>query len=309
MVVRALVLVVGLALTGCATATGEGGDARAPGAVFRDCPDCPPMVVIPPGQFTMGSPETEPVRDADEGPQRIVTIPRAFAVAAYELTRGEFARFVAATGHVAARNCSVWTGARTERVAEKDWRDPNFPQADDHPVACRSWHDAQAYAAWLSARTGKTYRLLTEAEWGYAARAGAAGKYSFGEDADQLCAHGNIADDAAREAGGAPQWTYAACRDGYGLSAVPVGRFKPNAFGLYDMHGNVWEWVEDCHRPSYAGAPTDGSAVVFPDCPARVDRGGGFFNNRGTNRSTERALYPPGATSVNIGVRLARTLD
>ena len=267
------------------------------------------MVVIPPGQFTMGSPETEPVRDADEGPQRTVTIPRAFAVAAYELTRGEFARFVTATGHVAARNCSVWTGARTERVADKDWRDPNFPQADDHPVTCLSWHDAQAYAAWLSARTGKRYRLLTEAEWEYAARAGAAGKYSFGEDADQLCAHGNIADDAAREAGGAPQWTYAACRDGYGLTTAPVGRFKPNAFGLFDMHGNVWEWVEDCHRPSYAGAPTDGSAVVFPDCPARVDRGGGFFNNRGTNRSTERALYPPGATSVNIGVRLARTLD
>jgi formylglycine-generating enzyme required for sulfatase activity len=292
---------------GCAATSGGEAPPRA-GQAFRDCADCPQMVVVPPGGFVMGAPAGEPVGDPDERPQRAVTIAKAFALGRMELTRGEFARFVAATGHQAARNCSVWTGQRTERVADKDWRDPNFVQTDAHPVTCVSWLDAKAYVAWLSAQTGKTYRLATEAEWEYAARAGATGRYSFGENSAELCAHGNIADIDAREAGGAPQWTYAECRDGFALTTAPVGSFRANAFGLHDMHGNVWEWVEDCHHPDYAGAPVDGSARVSEGCATRVDRGGGFFNNRGTNRAAERALYPPANNSVNIGLRVARDL-
>jgi formylglycine-generating enzyme required for sulfatase activity len=297
------------ALAGCAStpSVGPGPQAR-PGAVFRDCPDCPQMVVVPPGRFVMGSAESEPVRDKDEGPQREVTIARPFAVSKFEVTRGQFRQFVQATGHQPARNCSVFTGARSERVETKSWEDTNVPQTDEHPVGCITWLDAKAYVAWLTAKTQQPYRLLSEAEWEYAARAGSSGRYSFGDNADELCAHANVADDTAREAGGLPTWTYAKCRDGYGIGTAPVGSFKPNAFGLHDMHGNVWEWVEDCARDTYEGAPTDGSPYVTPECTARVDRGGGYFNNRGTNRLTERAFYPPTGNSANIGLRLARDL-
>ncbi len=312
--VKTLSIVLGLLafggmLAGCASTTSslQGAQARA-GTVFRDCPDCPQMVVVPPGRFVMGSPESEPVRDKDEGPQREVTIGKAFAASQFEVTRGQFRRFVQATGHQPARNCSVFTGTKSERVEAKNWEDTNVPQTDDHPVGCITWLDAKAYVAWIAAKTQKPYRLLSEAEWEYAARAGSTGKYAFGENADELCAYGNVADDAAREAGGLPTWTYAKCRDGFGIGTAPVGSFKPNAFGLYDMHGNVWEWVEDCARDTYQGSPTDGSAWVTPECQARVDRGGGYFNNRGTNRSTERAFYPPTGNSANIGFRLARDL-
>lgn len=295
-------------LASCATGGMAAQDAANVGSVFRDCPNCPEMVVVPPGRFVMGSAESEPIRDKDEGPQREVNIVSAFAVSRFEVTRGQFRQFVEETGYKAARNCSVFTGARSERVESKSWEDPNFAQTDAHPVSCITWLDAKAYVGWIAAKTSKPYRLLSEAEWEYVARAGSSGHYAFGDNADDLCAHGNIADDSAREAGGLPTWTYAKCRDGFGLGTAPVGTFRPNPFGLYDMYGNVWEWVEDCARDTYAGAPVDGSAVVTPDCAARVDRGGGLYNNRGTNRSAERAFYPPTGNSANIGLRLARTL-
>ena len=206
------------------------------------------MVVIPAGRFIMGSPETEPVRDRDEGPQREVTIARPFAVSKFEVTRGEFAQFVREAGHVAATNCSVWVGTKSERVLAKSWQDTNYPQKDSHPVACISWNDAKAYVDWIVQKTSKPYRLLSEAEWEYSTRGGSTGKYSFGEDANELCKYGNIADDAAKAAGGLATWTYASCNDGFGIGTAPVGSFRPNQFGLYDMHGNVWEWVEDCHN-------------------------------------------------------------
>ena len=299
------------ALAACATGDGPASEPRplAVGATFRDCPDCPQMVVAPAGRFIMGSAESEPVRDRDEGPQREVTIPRPFAIGKFEVTRGQYAKFVEETGRPATLNCSVWTGAKTERVADKSWRDPNMPQTDDDPVVCVSWLDAKAYVGWLAARTGQPYRLASEAEGEYAARAGAATRYAFGDDADQLCAHGNVADDSARAAGGAANWVYARCNDGVAITTAPVGSYAANRFGLHDMHGNVWEWVEDCFNPSYEGAPVDGSAWVTPGCPTRVDRGGGFFNNRGTNRAAERAAYPEAGTSANIGLRVALSLD
>jgi formylglycine-generating enzyme required for sulfatase activity len=278
-----------------------------PGTVFRDCADCPEMVVLPPGMFTMGSADSEAVRDKDEGPQRQVSIARPFAVSKFEVTRGEFGQFIRETGHVAVKECSVWAGTKSERMPEKSWADVNTPQTDAHPVGCISWHDAKAFIAWMSQKAGKPYRMLSEAEWEYAARAGSTGKYSFGDNADDLCKYGNVADTTAKEAGGG-NWVYANCRDGFGISSAPVGSFAPNRFGLYDMHGNVWEWVEDCGHDSYVGAPVDGSARTDGECKLRIDRGGGWYNNRGTNRAAERAFFPPTGASGNIGLRLARPL-
>ena len=296
-----------VAVSAAAPAAADTVRAKA-GSTFRDCRDCPQMVVVPPGRFVMGSAESEPVRDKDEGPQREVVINKPFAVSQSEVTRGQFRRFALETGYRAALNCSVFTGTKSERVMTKSWEDTNFAQTDNHPVACITWLDAKAYVAWIAASTNKPYRLLSETEWEYAARAGSAAKYSFGDDADALCAHANVADESARAAGGLDTWNYAKCSDGFGLSTAPVGSFKANAFKLHDMHGNVWEWVEDCSSETYDGAPRDGSARATPDCGARVDRGGGFFNNRGTNRASERAFYPPTGNSANIGFRIARNL-
>jgi formylglycine-generating enzyme required for sulfatase activity/enamine deaminase RidA (YjgF/YER057c/UK114 family) len=278
------------------------------GSSFRDCGDCPEMVVVPAGRFVMGSAEGSTPRDADEGPLRSVALTEPLAISRTEITRAQFAQFVAATAHVAARNCSIWTGERTERVESASWQSPGFAPRDSHPVSCISWDDAQAFVKWLSQRAGKSYRLLSESEWEFAARAGTSTAYAFGDDSAALCRHGNVADRSARAAGGSATWTYADCDDGFGLTPAPVGSFTANAFGLHDMHGNVWEWVEDCYRDSYAGAPVDGSARREVPCALRVDRGGGFYNNRGTHRAAERASYPPAAASANIGLRVARSL-
>jgi formylglycine-generating enzyme required for sulfatase activity len=275
-------------------------------ATFKDCPSCPEMVTVPAGRFTMGSAESDPVRDKDEGPVREVVIARPFAVAVHEVTRGQFAAFVTATGHVAAITCAVRLGEKAERLNGKTWRDPNIMQADDHPVVCVSWDDAKAYVAWLAASTGFRYRLLSEAEWEYAARGGAATRYPFGDDSSDICRYGNVADASAKAAGMGATWPYVDCTDGFGRTTAPVGSFRPNPFGIYDMQGNAWEWVEDCYRDSYAEAPTDGSPVVVADCRVRIDRGGGWYTNRGTNRPAERASYPPSGASANIGFRIAR---
>lgn len=295
-------------LTSCAT-TGSGAPkAAAAGSVFRDCPDCPQMVVIPAGRFMMGTAQNDPIGDRDERPQHEVTFARAFAVGKFEVTRGEFRQFIKETGYAPQRNCTVFTGTKTERVADKGWDDTNFPQTDAHPVSCISWHDAKAYIAWLAARTSKPYRLLSEAEFEYVARAGAKTRYSFGDDPNEGCAYGNVADATAKEAGGLATWACVTCRDGYGITTAPAGAFKPNAFGLYDTYGSHWEWLEDCRNDSYEGAPADGSARVTGDCTLRVDRGGAFYSNQRTNRPAERAYFPIALNSVNVGFRVARAL-
>ena len=201
------------------------------GATFRDCATCPEMVVLPSGKFMMGSPEGEGGRNIDEGPQHQVTIPKPFAVSKYEVTVGQYTEFVRETKHKAG-NCDVPTG--------HFWRDPGFKQNNNHPVVCVSWHDAQAYVDWLSKKTGHEYRLLTEAEWEYAARAGTTTAYHSGR---------MILGDQAN---------YGRNNEG----TVEVGSFRSNAFGLHDMHGNVWEWVKDCWHDDYTGAPTNGSAWI-----------------------------------------------
>ena len=300
------------------------GAPRTPaaGATFRDCDGCPEMVVMPAGSFIMGSPEDEPARRPTEGPQHRVNIDRPFAVSKYEVTYDEYRRFVESTGHVSGQNCIVWTGTVGGKpLRGKSWQDPNFPQSGRHPVTCITWSDAQSYAQWLSAKTGARYDLLTEAQWEYAARSGTSTPASFTGAPGSVCDYANTADQSAKESGGGPDWKYAGCHDGYGAQTSPVGSYRPNPFGLYDMYGNVWEWTQDCYHPDYVGAPTDGSAWSAPTCSARVVRGSSLSAPPDNLRSAARsqgsveARMKIGMDAVadfhnwNLGMRVARVLE
>ena len=283
--------------------------ALQPGAVFRDCPACPEMVVVPAGTFTMGSPETERGRLGNEGPQRRVSIARPFALGKYEVTRGEWAAFVRATGHPASGWCFRWneTTRMWGRDDGADWSKPGFAQTDRHPAVCVNWHDAKAYVAWLSRETGGTYRLPSEAEWEYAARAGTATSHIWGDDPATACRQANGADASAKTK--FAEWTVMPCDDGHVFTA-PVGTYAGNGFGLHDMSGNVSEWVEDCWHPNYAGAPVDGSAwVVGGDCSRRVARGGAWTSGARHLRAADRNHNGSMARNIINGFRIARTLD
>jgi formylglycine-generating enzyme required for sulfatase activity len=280
-----------------------------PGASFKECDVCPEMVAIPAGAFAMGSSQEETPRDGNEGPQHRVMIARNFALGKFEVTVDQFAAFVQGTGHDSGPACDVWRDGSFAERAGYSWRNPGFVQHGSHPLTCVSWDDATAYAAWLSRQTAKTYRLPTEAEWEYAARAGAATRFYFGDEIDAYCRYGNGADQAAwSEVPGAKRWTVLPCTDGYPYTS-PVGSFTPNAFGLYDMLGNVFEWVEDCWNASYAGAPSDGSAWTAGDCATRVQRGGAWGYPPDYLRTAVRGRQGQGYRYVNAGIRIARTLE
>jgi formylglycine-generating enzyme required for sulfatase activity len=265
---------------------------RPPGMRFRDCADCPEMVVIPAGTFTMGSPASEVGRDSDEGPQRSVTLASPLAVGRFHVTVAEYRAYVTATG---GRGNDGWRTASYKGQG----------QGDRHPVVNVSWEDAQAYVQWLSQRTGRRYRLLTEAEWEYAARAGTTTSRWWGDSEAGQCAAGNGADLTAKDA--EPSWTVASCRDGF-LFTSPVGTFAPNRFGLHDMAGNARQWVEDCYADSYAGASSDASvAQTSRGCDRRVLRGGSWINIPRNLRSAFRFWITPGDRDSYVGFRVART--
>ncbi len=238
------------------------------GDTFRDCATCPKMVVLPAGQFMMGSPEGERGRDDDERPQRQVTILKPFAVGKYEVTVGQYAEFVRETKHKIPPNCNS---------------SPIF----NRPVVCVNWDDASTYAYWLSTKTGQNYRLLSESQWEYAARAGTRTAYYFGS---------TISWRQARH--------ISLLR---GLGAV--GSYPANTFGLHDMHGNAIEWVEDCWHGDYIDAPTDGSAWTDECNPAgRMLRSGSGNDEPRSLRSAFRYTLDASSRSFNIGFRVARTL-
>ena len=262
--------------------------ALNPKDTFRECAGCPEMVVVPAGEFMMGSLPSEEGHKSDEGPVRKVSIQRPFAVAKNSVTRGEFAAFVQETGHKTEGGCFTWDGTGWKRQADKSWRSPGFPQDDRHPVVCVNWDDAKAYARWLSDKTGKTYRLLTEREREYATRgvttATPQPRYHFGNDAGDLCKYANGGDQTAKKT--FPDWTLVPCEDGF-VYTSPVGSFGPNAFGLHDMHGNVWNWTEDCWNG---------------DCGRRVVRGGAWNNNPQVLRAASRIGYPPQVLRAASGI-------
>ena len=251
---------------------------------FRDCDVCPEMVVIPAGSFTMGSPASEEGRRDWEGPQHQVTIPLAFAVGAYEVTVAEYREFVSAAGHDGGTDCAIFVGDDVKWVGS--WSSPGFEQTDSAPVVCVNWEDVQAYARWLSRKTGKPYRLLSEAEWEYAARAGMRTRYSFGDEITPSDA--NYDENIGK--------------------TRPVGSYRANGFGLHDMHGNAWEWVQDCWNDSYAGAPNNGQAWERGVCSERVLRGGSWYINSWNLRSADRNWLQAGNRNINLGFRVARTL-
>ena len=242
--------------------------AAEPGTKFRDCPECPEMVVVPAGSFLMGSPGSEEGRDDDEGPVHRVRFARPFAVGVYEVT---FAEWDA---------CLSGGGCGGHRPGDEGWG------RGKRPVINVSWKDARAYVAWLSGKTGAEYRLLSESEWEYVARAGTTGRYHFGS---------RISPSQANYAGKK-------------LKTVPVGSYPANDFGLHDVHGNVVEWVEDCWNKSYRGAPTDGSAWESGNCGRRVLRGGSWVSEPRNLRSADRSRSFSGFRYVSDGFRVARTL-
>jgi formylglycine-generating enzyme required for sulfatase activity len=231
------------------------------------CKDCPEMVAIPAGSFMMGSPDGEDDRNEREGPQTKMSI-RAFSMGKYSVTRGQFAEFIQATGYQPARRCFAEVGnGKFDESSRANWKDPSFRQTDRDPVVCVNWEDAMAYVEWLSQATGKHYRLPSEAEWEYAARAGTTASRIWGDDADDACDYANASDAELKKK---YDWKTVACNDGY-VYTSPVGKFKPNKFGLYDMMGNARQIVAGCLTDSITELPKDGSANE--DCDQHPLRG------------------------------------
>ena len=256
----------------------------------------------------------DPREEEDEGlsggfrnrsqPQHAVEV-KTFSAGRFEVTRGQYRLFVEDTGR-GSDGCFVWKEGEFEKETARDWRDPAYAQDDSHPVTCVSWEDATAYTRWLSARTGRRYRLLTEAEWEYAARAGTSTRRFWGDDPNVSCEYANGADISTRaRVPGTSQWPIAKCNDRYAYTA-PVGRYRANAFGLHDMLGNVWEWTQDCWNPDYTGAPVDGSARTGGDCTMRVVRGGSWEDGPLGLRSAYRVGSPVVIRVYIRGFRVAR---
>ena len=257
--------------------------------VLRSAGEGPLMVMVPPGSFTMGSPENEDGTMSFVGPEHRVTVSRQFAVGVYEVTFAEWDACVAGGG------CGGY------RPDDEGWG------RDDRPTINVSWEDAQRYVSWLSTQTGAEYRMLSESEWEYVARAGTMTRFHFGNDASRLCDWANGADLTARQS--YSNWSNVAdCEDGY-VHTAPVGSFDANTLGLHDVHGNVWEWVQDCWNDSYQGAPTDGSAWDSGDCGRRVLRGGSWLANPNYLQSALRSPEPTDTRYMSYGFRVARTLS
>jgi formylglycine-generating enzyme len=252
------------------------------------------MVVVPAGEFLMGSPEGEEGRNSNEGAQHKVTIPKPFAVGRTHITRGQFAKFVKSTGHKTDGGCVVF-GAGVKEDYNASWRSPGFEQKDNHPVVCINWNDATAYAEWLSKNTSRPYRLLMQVEAEYAARgitkATPQPRYFFGNAKEDLCIYANGQDETAK-AKFSGFLDAAPCTDGYVFTA-PVMTFKPNAFGLYDIHGNAATWTQDCEV----------------NCSSHIVRGSSWYDPPQNLRSASlRGNFTVDRINVN-GFRVARTLE
>ena len=279
-------------------------DKYEPGQRLKDCEICPELVIVPPGRFTRGSPDSEKERQTSEGPQQVVEIGYPLAVGMYEVTLDEFEAFAKETGHRSA-GCTIYEGDWLEKK-ESSWSNPGFEQTGRHPATCISWRDTQAYTKWLSDKTNHTYRLLSSSEWEYIARSGIQAARSWGDDADKACSYANVADSLAEKK--YRGWKVHNCKDNFVYTA-PVGSFEPNNTEVYDMLGNVFEWVEDCWNEDYRGAPTDGTSWTSGDCNQRVLRGGSWFSRPRFVRLAFRNRFSPDYHSSTFGFRVARVLE
>jgi len=288
----------------------------APGTSFRDCSNgCPEMVVVPQGRFTMGAPAGEEAREnlpierrGRSVPQHLVTILHKLAIAKSDVTRDEYAQFVAETNRPDPDSCrTVSASGDFPATNGANWHSPGFSQTGRDPVVCVSWDDAQAYVSWLSAKTGHVYRLPTEAEWEYAARAGTTTARYGSDNPAEVCRYTNVADLDYFEQHPGDSGVNRACRDGYAFTS-PVESFPPNQFGLYDMLGDVMDWTEDCWNINYSGAPTDGTAWLSGDCSRRVVHGGSWDADLRVVRSAMRRGPLTSNRVTTFGFRVARTL-
>ena len=283
-----------------------------PGKTFHDCPDCPEMIVIPEGSFTMGSPPTGHTWDTRDLPEHRVIFAKPFALSIYDVTRAQYKMFVEDTHRTGGKGCDVVDPeARWITDPSRDWRDPAFRQTERDPVVCVSWEDAQAYIQWLNSRVNRhgqatlqvrgLYRLPSEAEWEYAARAGNTAPYYWGSSANHNAANYGLEQcyPCGVEKSGKDRWFFTS----------PVGSFAPNAFGLYDMSGNVWQWTQDCMHYGYEGAPEDGSVWVGGECKLRVLRGGSWLDPGVLITVTLRNPWSPHSRNNANGFRLARSLN
>jgi formylglycine-generating enzyme required for sulfatase activity len=289
-----VILGFAIALTACASSNVRN--------TTRDCEHCPEMVVIPAGTAIVGASTNDRYSNPDERPERRIAIREPFAVSRYEITRDQYETFVHATNRPVGGDCL------TDRVKRGDWqldahttfRDPGFVQAGNHPVACVSWEEAQAYVAWLNAQTSGGYRLLTEVEWEYVARGGATENlvYPWGDDTAQGCPFANTFDQTmlTRYTGvdttGYKVFDPMPCADGL-FNTSPVGSLQPNGYGVYDVIGNVAEWVEGCFDSA---------------CTRRFIKGGSWGSLAHNVRIAERIPYAPTHRDDSIGIRVARTL-
>ena len=272
---------------------------------FQDCPQCPQMVVVPAGTFEMGSPSGEGARDEEQ--RHRVTIPEPIAIGMFEVKRAEFAHFMEETNRSGGSACWQYDGVETKETSGPT--DPGFIQGENEPMVCVSWMDAQAYVEWLSRKTKKKYRLLSESEWEYAARGGTVAPRYWDESESGQCGNTNGADMALRTR--YTDWfeLTALCDDGHAYTSE-AGRYGPNEFGLYDMLGNAREWVEDCWYRDYADAPKDGSARTRGDnCSLRVLRGGSWLDGPGGVRSSTRDKGTTGIRFSANGFRVVRAPD
>jgi formylglycine-generating enzyme required for sulfatase activity len=293
----------------------EAQTAPAPAAA-RDCPACPELALVPPGEFRMGSQPDAVELDAASGESPAVTLSfaRPFLISRTEITVGEYRRFVEATGAKTPPGCRVWQGGQWLQDRDRSWRDPGFaaPPRDDDPVVCVSWDDARAYAGWLARESGKRYRLPSEAEWEYVARGGTSfprywGEHDSREDValSLACDHANVYDASSIDAHRFP-WPNARCNDRAGTLA-PVGRYEPNAFGVFDIIGNAREWVMDCFTASYAGRPRDARAWTWQGgCEQKGVRGGSWASRPRDARAPARGAERAAHRQSDLGFRVAR---
>lgn len=284
-----------LTLSFCPHAIAEKGELSFS---FSDCDGCPEMVFIPGGEYLMGSDDSDETK-----PVHKVLINR-FLIGKTEVTKQQWKLFVSETHYTSDSNCMSFENGRYS-IRGRNWINPGHHQSDSHPVVCISWNDAQAYIAWLSKRTRKNYRMPTESEWEYVARSMSSSDRHWGKSPDLACTYENVLDKAGKSLQGVT-WEYHNCSDGYEQTS-PVGRYLPNNFGVYDILGNVSEWVEDTDHDNYDGAPNDGSAWTQGHSSwRRMKRGGSWFHKpeRATAYYRARDIGP----IDHVGFRVARFL-
>mgnify|MGYP003526582997 FL=1 len=293
--VKSLSALMLTALAACLLPTAaQAATAPAPGKVFKDCKDCPEMVVLPTGTFTMGTPEDEVGREPDEGPMHPVTFAKPLAISRFQVLKGEWFAYLKDSGYVMPDGDPRPGRACKAGIPDYAGSDPRKQYTDKHPAVCMNFAEANAYVAWLSNKTGKHYRLVSEPLREHAARGGTSGPFPFPFDEGKeysIAQHAN---------------TYGAA-DGYNFTA-PAGSFAANAFGVYDMHGNVYEWTADCYNENYEGAPSDGSAWQTGKCQFKRIRGNDWGEAPVFSRSGNRNALAPEERGDWIGFRVARDL-